>query len=305
MSIMSGPPQQVSLVKYGRPEQVHGEHLLNRVVCQDQTSFGCGNVTDPALLNLMQHACKEAALSQIDKDQILDAIVPPREWEEDGKHYRQLISREPAFRGEVLELNALLNEQLTLRQARPDGICPIRRELSDQCFDELIRQITINQAERGLLLLRVRDELRMTMTAYENLFVSARDHDPRETIGLEKIETDKDVAYHQHKLAKDVREKDKEHQDLTRLYDNSEQIYREEREQSQQRHHEEFNFLKRVNNTLKQQIDAMMDPGDDLDPVIEAYETVPSIQTRGIWKYTKICKTVPEPSATHEIHLLL
>ena len=30
-----------------------------------------------------------------------------------------------------------------------------------QCMDELIRQITINCAERGLLLLRVRDELRM------------------------------------------------------------------------------------------------------------------------------------------------
>lgn len=50
----------------------------------------------------------------------------------------------------------------------------------------------------------------------------------------------------------------------------------------------------------------MNDPGHDLDPVIEAYETVPSIQSRlGIWKYTKICKTEPEPSATHEIHLIL
>ena len=29
-----------------------------------------------------------------------------------------------------------------------------------QCFDELIRQVTINCAERGLLLLRVRDALR-------------------------------------------------------------------------------------------------------------------------------------------------
>ena len=33
--------------------------------------------------------------------------------------------------------------------------------------DELIRQITINCAERGLLLLRVRDELRMTVAAYQ------------------------------------------------------------------------------------------------------------------------------------------
>ena len=33
--------------------------------------------------------------------------------------------------------------------------------------DELIREITVNCAERGLLLLRVRDELRMTVAAYQ------------------------------------------------------------------------------------------------------------------------------------------
>lgn len=52
-------------------------------------------------------------------------------------------------------------------QARETGICPVREELYAQCFDELIRQVTINCAERGLLLLRVRDEMRMTVAAYQ------------------------------------------------------------------------------------------------------------------------------------------
>jgi dynein light intermediate chain len=34
-------------------------------------------------------------------------------------------------------------------------------------MDELIRQVTINCAERGLLLLRVRDEMRMSIAAYQ------------------------------------------------------------------------------------------------------------------------------------------
>ena len=42
-----------------------------------------------------------------------------------------------------------------------------------QCFDELIRQSTINCAERGLLMLRVRDELRMTLMAYQTLYESS------------------------------------------------------------------------------------------------------------------------------------
>ena len=46
-------------------------------------------------------------------------------------------------------------------EARDSGICPVREELYSQCFDELIRQITINCIERGNLLVRVRDEVRM------------------------------------------------------------------------------------------------------------------------------------------------
>ena len=43
----------------------------------------------------------------------------------------------------------------------------MRRELYAQCFEELIRQTLISSLERGLLLLRVRDELRMTLHAYQ------------------------------------------------------------------------------------------------------------------------------------------
>lgn len=36
--------------------------------------------------------------------------------------------------------------------------------------DELIRQVTIECPERGLLLLRVRDEVKMTIAAYTTLY---------------------------------------------------------------------------------------------------------------------------------------
>lgn len=39
--------------------------------------------------------------------------------------------------------------------------------------DEIIRQVTINCAERGLLLLRVRDELRMTVASFQSLYESS------------------------------------------------------------------------------------------------------------------------------------
>lgn len=40
-------------------------------------------------------------------------------------------------------------------------------------IDELIRQVTVNCAERGLLLLRVRDEIKMTLAAYQTLYQSS------------------------------------------------------------------------------------------------------------------------------------
>ena len=56
----------------------------------------------------------------------------------------------------------MLDQKLLERQARESGLCPVREELFNQCFDEIIRQATLNSPERGLLLLRVRDEINMT-----------------------------------------------------------------------------------------------------------------------------------------------
>jgi len=67
-------------------------------------------------------------------------------------------------------LREMLDQKLMERQARESGICPVREELFSQCFDEIIRQVTLNEPERGLLLLRVRDEIKMTIAAYQTLY---------------------------------------------------------------------------------------------------------------------------------------
>lgn len=48
---------------------------------------------------------------------------------------------------------------------------PLR--INNHVSDELIRQVTVNCAERGLLLLRVRDEIKMTLAAYQTLYQSS------------------------------------------------------------------------------------------------------------------------------------
>lgn len=107
------------------------------------------------------------------QDNILNAILPPREWVENGKHYIQYVSHQQATRVDVARLREMLDQKLMERQARESGICPVREELFSQCFDEIIRQVTLAEPERGLLLVRVRDEIRMTIAAYQTLYQSS------------------------------------------------------------------------------------------------------------------------------------
>lgn len=69
--------------------------------------------------------------------------MPPREWEENGKQWRQKVSNQPATRMDVIKLTEMLDMSLQHLQARETGICPIRRALYSQCFDEIIRQVVI------------------------------------------------------------------------------------------------------------------------------------------------------------------
>lgn len=103
----------------------------------------------------------------------LNSMFLPREWEEQGKKFIQYVSPEKATRDQARDLFKALDEKIRERQAREKGICPVREELYAQCFDEIIRQVTIECPERGLLLLRVRDEIRMTIASYHTLYDSA------------------------------------------------------------------------------------------------------------------------------------
>lgn len=113
----------------------------------------------------------KGAASQI--DEILNSILPPREWQEESGTWMQYTAKTPATRLDVINLQEQMDTKLMDRQARETGICPVREDLYSQCFDELIRQVAINCPERGLLLLRVRDEIRMTIDAYKTLYESS------------------------------------------------------------------------------------------------------------------------------------
>uniref|UniRef100_A0A8B9IFJ5 Axonemal dynein light intermediate polypeptide 1 n=1 Tax=Anser cygnoides TaxID=8845 RepID=A0A8B9IFJ5_ANSCY len=178
-----------------------------------------------------------------------EACPGPTEWEEDKKLWVQQVSSVPSTRLDVVHLQEQLDLRLQQRQARETGICPVRRELYSQCFDELIREITINCAERGLLLLRVRDEIQMTIAAYQTLYESSTAFGMRKALQAEQGKQD---------MEKRIAELEEEKQELERQVSEQkakcEAIEKRENERRQieeKKHTEEVQFLKRTNQQLK------------------------------------------------------
>jgi dynein light intermediate chain len=103
--------------------------------------------------------------------EILHTLLPPITLnDQDGRVWKQYCSTPMANRNDVYRLQDALDVELIERQARPYGICPVRELLYSQAFDELLRQVALESPERGLMMLRVRDQLRMTIACYQTLF---------------------------------------------------------------------------------------------------------------------------------------
>jgi len=187
---------------------------------------------------------------------ILDYLLPPKQWSEKDCLWIQKVSSTPSTRQEVINLETELDKKLNEKKAKLAGICPVRRQLFHQCFDELIRQVTINCAERGQLLLRVRDELFCTLKAFETLYESSI------SFGLRKALQSEESAKKLDDMTSDLSaENEKLKLEVVKLKEKMEQseVNAAENKQIEERkHNDEVQFLKRTNQQLKSQIEAII-----------------------------------------------
>eukprot|EP00128_Syssomonas_multiformis_P005018 Colp12_sorted_trinity150504_noHs@16457 len=191
-------------------------------------------------------------------EDILNSILPPRDWMEEGQLWMQQVSSTPATRLDVINLQEQLDMRLQQRQARETGICPVRRELYSQCFDEIIRQVTINCAERGLLLLRVRDEIRMTIAAYQTLYESSVAFGMRKALQAEQGKTDMEKRIVE--LESEKQELERQLAEMKAKCDAIEKREADRRAAEERKHAEEIAFLKRTNQQLKTQLEGILSP---------------------------------------------
>jgi len=144
----------------------------------------------------------------------------------------------------------------------PPSLPPPPRALSSTCppgcVDELIRQVTINCAERGLLLLRVRDEIRMTIAAYQTLYESSVAFGMRKALQAEQGKADMEQM-----IADLQSEKKNLEGQLAAMKAKCDEIERRETERravEERKHTEELQLHKRTNQQLKAQLESILAP---------------------------------------------
>eukprot|EP00761_Pharyngomonas_kirbyi_P013012 gb/GECH01013039.1/.p1 GENE.gb/GECH01013039.1/~~gb/GECH01013039.1/.p1 ORF type:complete len:241 (+),score=80.23 gb/GECH01013039.1/:1-723(+) len=191
-------------------------------------------------------------------EDLLNNILPPREFKQDDAHWVQYVSSTPATRLDVINLQEQLDQQLKQRQARDTGICPVREELFGQCFDEIIRQVTINCAERGLLLLRVRNEAKMTVNAYRTLYESSVAFGLRKALQAEEGKADMRKEIDQ--LKEENSNYQRQVQELSAKCDAAEKKEKEKRLAEEKKYEERINFLEKENAQYKQELERLMTP---------------------------------------------
>ncbi|XP_029694808.1 axonemal dynein light intermediate polypeptide 1 isoform X1 [Takifugu rubripes] len=178
------------------------------------------------------------------------------QWTEGNDLWMQQVSSAASTREDVIKLGELLDTELQQRRAREKGICPIRRELYSQCFDELIRQEIINCPERGLLLFLIRDEIQMNIAAHKTLYESGIAFGLRETLRAEqgKADTEKRIS----DLEEENEELKKQLAEKRAKYDTAEKRAIGRQQLEEKRHNDEIQALKRTIQQLKDQIKAIL-----------------------------------------------
>eukprot|EP01084_Bolivina_argentea_P158416 275957_1 len=178
--------------------------------------------------------------------QILNSLLPPIKL--NGDHYKQVSLNKPT-RSHVIALQKEWDDQLQIRQARDSGICSVREQLNEEALNELIRQMSINLPERGLLALRIKNEAKMTIQTYQTLYESSL------SFGMRKcIQSQNDVLVLRKEITNAQSKKKELKQKLNELQiqkQNYEKLYNEQNQILQKNQNQEKEFLKHQKSALQ------------------------------------------------------
>ncbi|OHS94250.1 Inner dynein arm light chain, axonemal-related protein [Tritrichomonas foetus] len=213
-------------------------------------------VDEPDGANKMRRAVANAnaGVDHMNRE-VINSMFPPIEYTEDGVAYTQSVSISAVTKSDVKKLKQQLDNLLITRKARNTGACLIRNEIYSQCFDEILRQVTVDCNARGRLLLRVREHYQTMVNAYKELYNLSLDWGNRKSMQIHQEVPDLEV-YHR-ELVERRRTLELQANDLQIKLDSLEKRLAEAKSLREKDHADEIAFLKRQGQMSKAQIDML------------------------------------------------
>ncbi|CAF2043062.1 unnamed protein product [Rotaria magnacalcarata] len=142
-----------------------------------------------------------------------------------------LPSTIPSTKSDLNHLQERFHGMLYKEQALEIGLCEKRRRIYNDLFDELIRIITLQCTERGILLARIKNEYLQWMNTYEELYASGMAYALRQYLCKteEKQKCDhviQELEYECQQLQNEIDKESKRFEKITKLlHDDTEQSH--------------------------------------------------------------------------------
>lgn len=193
----------------------------------------------------------------------LDSILPPKKVTENKLIFYQFVSCNSAITTDVIKLSKLLDNQLRIRGAKETGICPIRENLYFECFEEIIREVTINCLQRGDLLNKVKLELKYELDYFKNLYESIIAYSLRKVLQENKKMIK--LKNKEKQLEDDINDLQNQINNLENEFEQREKEENEKEEQAKKNHFETIKVLKFDNeNKTNQAIKILTTPKEEM-----------------------------------------
>jgi dynein light intermediate chain len=247
-----------SLVKYDTPFLVSSS-ITNKKTLEDlELNEESANIYLREIINKGSsiEGTFEREIRDYSVKDALNKILPPKKITENEKIWVQYVSSTPVTKAEVVTLQEGLDRKLQTQQARETGICPIREKLYHECFDELIRQVTLNCLERGILLMRIKKEIEMTINSYQTLYESSIAYGIRTLLIAE--EDKKNLSIKIEEISDECDMLEKEIEALENEINNKKEYDKVEREEAKRKHEEQITEERKIANEKKEKLKSLL-----------------------------------------------
>ena len=233
-----------SLISYGEKIQVGADGIDNKLIPMPKF--------EPAEPDPEKESLKN----------FLDAILPPKKVHEGGLIFYHFVSCDSAIVNDILKLHKNLQNQMKIRGAKESGVCPIREQSYNECFEEIIRQVTINCLQRGDLLNRIKLEMRYEIDYYRQLYESLIAFSLRKVLQEKKKEIM--LENKKEKLKKEIENLQSEINDKNRLLQQKIEEENAKEAQAMKDHVEAMKVLKLDNDSkTSQAVEILTKPKDE------------------------------------------